>query len=326
MITRADLDEAWRVVRGVFGPTPAYMWPLLAQRAGHGIVVKHENHCPTGAFKVRGGLVFLSRLRARSPGCAGLVTATRGNHGQSLAFASAQMGVPITIVVPHGNSREKNAAMSALGADLVEHGRDFDDAREHAATLAHAQNLLYAPSFHADLVAGVATYAVELFGAHPDLETVYVPVGLGSGICAVIQVRDLFGLTTRVVGVVSENADCYARSFAAGAIVETPTADTFADGLAVRVPHPAALAIIRAGADRIVRVSDAEIADAMRILHEDTHNMAEGAGAAALAAALKGTGRGKTAVILSGANVDRDVAASVLGGGTPDVVRALRPQ
>ena len=317
MISRPDLDEAWRIVRGVFGPTPAFMWPLLAQRAGHAIVVKHENHCPTGAFKVRGGLVYLARLRAHDPGVTGLITATRGNHGQSLAFAASQMGVPLTVVAPRGNSKEKNAAMVAFGADLIEHGKDFDDARLHAMRLAASHGLKFAPSFHPDLIAGVATYAVELFGAHPDLETVYVPVGLGSGICAVIQVRDLFALPTRVVGVVSEIADCYARSFEARAPVETLTANTFADGLAVRVPNAEAVAMINAGADRIVRVRDGEIADAMRILHEDTHNMAEGAGAAALAAALKDKTHGKVAVILSGANVDRDVAAKVLSGWTP---------
>jgi len=314
MITRDDLDEAWKIVRGVFGPTPAYAWPLLAERAGHTLIVKHENHCPTGAFKVRGGLVFLARLRARMPECPGLVTATRGNHGQSIAFAASRTGVPLTIVVPHGNSREKNAAMRAFGADLVEHGRDFDEAREHAAALGAERGLIYAPSFHPDLVAGVATYAVELFGAHPDVETVYVPIGLGSGICAVTLVRDLFGLPAKIVGVVSKNADCYARSFDAGAVVETETAETFADGLAVRVPDADALAIIRAGVDRILRVSDAEIAAAMRIYHEDTHNLSEGAGAAALAAALKERVTGKAAVILSGANVDRDVAARVLAG------------
>jgi threonine dehydratase len=314
VITRADLDDAWRIVRAVFGPTPAYLWPLLCERAGRGLVVKHENHCPTGAFKVRGGLVFLSRLRERQPACPGLVTATRGNHGQSLAFAAARMGLPISIVVPHGNSIEKNAAMRAFGADLIEHGRDFDEARAHALEISSARGLLYAPSFHPDLVAGVATYAVELFGAHPDLETVYVPIGLGSGICAVIAVRDLFGLPTKVVGVVSERADAYAKSFAAGAVVETERAETFADGLAVRVPDAHALALIRAGAERIVAVSEEEIAEAMRIFHEDTHNLAEGAGAAALAAALREEAHEKTAVILSGANVDRAVAARVLAG------------
>ncbi|MDX2234122.1 MAG: threonine dehydratase [Hyphomonadaceae bacterium] len=314
MIGRADLDTAWSIVRSVFGPTPAYLWPLLSQRAGRGIVVKHENHCPTGAFKVRGGLVFLSRLRERMPQCPGLVTATRGNHGQSLAFAAARVGMPITVVVPHGNSREKNAAMRAFGADLLEHGRDFDEAREHAQMLSETRGLLFAPSFHPDLVAGVATYAVELFGAHPDIETVYVPIGLGSGICAVMAVRDLFGLPTKVVGVVSDRADAYLRSFMADRIIETASADTFADGLAVRVPNPDAFAAIQKGAARIVAVTDEEIADAMRILHEDTHNMAEGAGAASLAAALKEKGQGKTGVILCGANVDRSVAARVLAG------------
>lgn len=314
MIARADLDDAWSIVRSVFGPTPAYLWPLLSQRAGRGIVVKHENHCPTGAFKVRGGLVYLSRMREREPKIPGLITATRGNHGQSLAFAAGRVGLPVTVVVPHGNSREKNAAMRAYGADLVEHGADFDEARTHAEHMARQRGLLYAPSFHPDLVAGVATYAVELFGAHPDIETVYVPIGLGSGICAVIAVRDLFGLPTKIVGVVSDRADAYLRSYMADRVIETPTADTFADGLAVRVPNPDALAAIRRGAARIVSVTDAEIADAMRILHEDTHNMSEGAGAASLAAALKDRTTGKTAVILCGANVDRDVAARVLAG------------
>lgn len=314
MITREDLDYAWQVVRGVFGPTASYAWPLLGERAGHAIVVKHENHCPTGAFKVRGGLVFMSRLRMARPDCPGIVTATRGNHGQSLAFAAARVGLPITIVVPHGNSREKNAAMRAYGADLVEHGRDFDEAREHAMHLGLENYWLYVPSFHRDLVAGVATYAVELFGQHPDVETVYVPVGLGSGICAVTLVRDLFGLPAKIVGVVSDGADAYAKSFEAGKIVETNSAETFADGLAVRKPNAEAFEIIRAGVDRIVRVSDAEIADAIRIFHEDTHNLAEGAGAAALAAAFKERVKGKAAVVLSGANIDRDVMAKVLAG------------
>lgn len=314
MIARADLDDAWRIVRSVFGPTPAYLWPLLSARAGRGMIVKHENHCPTGAFKVRGGLVFVSRLREHEPDCPGLITATRGNHGQSLAFAASQVGLPVTIVVPHGNSREKNAAMRAFGADLVEHGRDFDEAKAHAYALARQTGLTFAPSFHPDLVAGVATYAAELFGAHPDLETVYVPIGLGSGICAVIGVRDLLGLPARIVGVVSENADGYAQSFAAGRVIETATADTFADGVAVRAPDPDALAAIRAGADRIVRVSDDEIAAAMRALHEDTHNLSEGAGAAALAAALQERNTGKTAVILSGGNIDRALAAKILAG------------
>jgi threonine dehydratase len=307
MLSRADIDDAWRIVRTVFGPTPAYLWPLLSERAGRGMVVKHENHCPTGAFKVRGGLVFLSRLRARMPDCPGLVTATRGNHGQSLAFAASRMGVPITIVVPHGNSREKNAAMRAFGADLVEHGRDFDEAREHAMALAQREGLLFAPSFHPDLVAGVATYAVELFGAHPDLETVYVPIGLGSGICGCILVRDLLGLRTEIIGVQSTEAPAYALSFAAGRVVTVASANTRADGMATRIPDPDALAIIRAGAARIVTVTDAELAAAIRAYWQDTHNLAEGAGAAPLAALLQEGGRmaGKrVGVILCGGNID----------------------
>jgi threonine dehydratase len=249
--------------------------------------------------------------------CAGLVTATRGNHGQSIAFAAQRYGVPVTIVVPHGNAREKNAAMPAFGADLVEHGRDFDEARAHAAALAQDQKLSLAPSFHSDTVCGVATYAIELFLAHPDLARVLVPIGLGSGICGVIGVRDLFNLKTQIVGVVSGGADCYAQSLEQGRPAETQTANTFADGLAVRVPNAEALAIITKGAARVVRVSDAEIADAIRVLHEDTHHLAEGAGAAALAGLLQEKPRGKSAFILCGGNIDRDVAAQVLAGETP---------
>lgn len=313
MFSVAELESAARVVHAAMPPTPQYAWPLLAVRSGCEVWVKHENHTPTGAFKVRGGLVYCSRL---APGTPGLISATRGNHGQSLAFAGRRHGLPVTILVPHGNSTEKNAAMRALGAQLVEHGRDFDEAKDEAYRLARERNLAIVPPFHRDLVAGVATYALELFRAVTDLHTVYVPIGMGSGICGVIGARDALGLATRVVGVQSEKAPSYARSFAAGRIVTTDTADTIADGMATRVPDPEAFAMIKAGADRIVTVSDAEVAEAIRAYYTDTHNLAEGAGAAPLAALMKerDTMRGrKVGLVLSGGNIDLALFQRLLG-------------
>jgi threonine dehydratase len=284
------------------------------------VVVKHENHTSIGAFKVRGGIIYFNRLTRDRPKVQGIVTATRGNHGQSLAFAGGHAGVAVTIVVPHGNSIEKNAAMRSLGAELIEYGRDFDEAKEHAVQIAAERGLEYTPSFHRDFVVGVATYAHELFTAVDDLDTVYVPIGLGSGICGVIGTRDALGRKTRVVGVVATNADTYARSAAAGQPVPTSSALTFADGMAVRVPDTAALEVIRRGADRIVEVSDDEIAEAIRVLHATTHNCAEGAGAAALAALIKERDRlhgRRVAVILSGQNIDREWIQTVFAGGTP---------
>jgi len=306
-------------------PTPQLRWPLLAERAGTNVWVKHENHTPIGAFKVRGGLVYLRALAETRNLPRGFVTATRGNHGQSIPFAAARYGVPVTVVVPEGNSTEKNRSMRAWGARLIVHGGDFDEARAEAERLAATQGLAFAPSFHRDLVLGVATYGLELFGALPRLRAVYVPIGLGSGICALVAVRDLLGLDTRIVGVVAENADAYRRSFEAGRVVTTASAATFADGMAVRVPNAEALAIIIAGVERIVGVSDAEIAEAMRNFFTDTHNVAEGAGAAALAALLKDQRDGRfgpddeVAVVLTGGNVDTSVFARVLDGGTPVV-------
>ncbi len=305
------LEAASRIVARSMPPTPQYAWPLLAARTGTEIWIKHENHTPTGAFKVRGGLVYCHGLTATTD----LISATRGNHGQSLAFAGARAGVAVTIVVPHGNSAEKNAAMRAFGATLVEYGRDFDEAREQAQHLAVERGLRMVPSFHPDLVRGVATYAAELFRAVADLHTVYVPIGMGSGICGLIRTRDLLGLATRIVGVVSTEAPAMALSFEQGRIVTTPTATTFADGMACRVPDPAALAMIRAGAERIVQVSDAEVAAAIAALWQDTHNLAEGAGAAAFAALMqeRETMRGRRiAAILCGGNIDLDVARRVL--------------
>ena len=318
----AELEAVADLVHLYMPPTPSYAWPLLAQRFGASIVVKHENHTPTGAFKVRGGLVFCERMKRERPKVEGLISATRGNHGQSIAFAGRAFGFPVKIVVPHGNAREKNAAMRAFGADLIEHGRDFDEARVEAARLADEFGYEFVPSFQDDLVKGVGTYALELFRAHADLNAVYVPIGLGSGICGLIHARDLLGLKTEIIGVVSTNAAAYALSYDAGRVIETNSALTFADGMAVRVPSPAALATIRTGAARIVRVTDDAVAEAIRIYHEDTHNLAEGAGAAPLAAlaqeAPRMTGQ-KVGLILCGGNIDRSVAAAVLAGDTPAV-------
>ncbi len=307
MFTLDELNAAAALVHAAFPPTPAYAWPLLAARAGGPVWVKHENHTPVGAFKIRGGLTFMDRLRRTRPEVKGVISATRGNHGQSLAYAGARCGVAVTIVVPHGNSTEKNAAMRALGARLIEHGEDFDAARAHARTLAAAEGLEFAPSFHADLVVGVATWALELFQAAPTLDALYVPVGLGSGVCAAIRVRDLLGLPTEIVGVQAAGAPHYALSFAAGHPITIDRADTRADGVATREPDAEALAIIRAGAARIVTVTDDAIAAAMRAYWTDTHNLAEGAGAAPLAALLQeAPGRpGRTCgVVLSGGNID----------------------
>ena len=304
MFSLADYEGAAELVHAAMPPTPQYPWPLLAARTACEVYVKHENHTPTGAFKVRGGLTYCSRLARGTPG---LISATRGNHGQSLAFAGRRYGVKVTILAPRGNSTEKNAAMRALGAELVEHGRDFQEAREEAGRLAAQSGLTFVPPFHPDLMLGVGTYALELFRAVPDLDTVYVPVGMGSGLCGMIDVRDALGLRVKVVGVVAAQAPAYALSFAAGRVVSTETADTTADGMACRIPDPDALDMIRRGAERIVTVSEDEIAEAMRVYYTDTHNVAEGAGAAPLAALLqeRDTMRGKkVGLVLSGGNVD----------------------
>lgn len=320
LFSRSELEAAATLVHTIMPPTPAYAWPLLQRRYGFPVVVKHENHTPIGAFKVRGGIVYLDRLKRERPAVRGIVSATRGNHGQSLAFAAGHAGLPLAIVVPHGNSVEKNAAMRAFGAELIEHGSDFDEAREHAAEIAAARGYEFVPSFHRDLVMGVATYALELFTAHPDIDILYAPIGLGSGICGLITARDLLGLNTRIVGVVPENAAAYALSFAAGHVVPVERLATFADGTAVRIPSAEALAIVRAGAERIVTVTEDAIAEAIRVYWSDTHNAAEGAGAVSLAALAQeaaGLGGRKAAVILSGQNIDRPLMHAVLGGATP---------
>jgi threonine dehydratase len=316
MFDLGQLERAQAVVGQAMPPTPAHAWPLLSQRLGATIVVKHENHTPTGAFKVRGGLVYVDRLKRERPATLGLISATRGNHGQSLAFAASRHGLPVTIYVPRGNSVEKNRAMQAFGADLVEHGDDFQAAREEAGRRAEASRLEMVPSFHPDLVLGVATYALELLRSVPDLDVIYVPIGQGSGICGCILARDLLGLKTEIVGVQSALAPSYALSFAAGTIVTTETSNTLADGMATRIPDPDAFAIIRKGASRIVQVTDEEIGAAIRAYWTDTHNLAEGAGAAALAAAMqdKAKNRGKrVGLILSGGNIDFDLFRKWVG-------------
>ena len=310
MFSLDQIRQAHEVVLGALRPTPAICWPLLAQRLGADVVVKHENHLPTGAFKVRGGLTYVDELIKREPETRGLVSATRGNHGQSLAFAGRRTGLEVTIVAPEGNSREKNAAMRALGADLIESGRDFQAAREEAMRLADARGLHMVPSFHRDLVLGVSTYALELLSERPDLDVLYVPIGQGSGICGCIAARDALGLKTDVVGVQSAEAPAYALSFAAGHVVRTNSADTYADGMATRVPDEEALAVIAKGAARIMLVSDEEISWAIGAYWTDTHNLAEGAGAAALAAAVKEKSRlkgRKVGLVLSGGNIDFDL-------------------
>ncbi|HKN29248.1 MAG TPA: threonine dehydratase [Roseiarcus sp.] len=310
MFSLEETRKAHEAVSAALRPTPAFSWPLLAARLGAEAVVKHENHQPTGAFKVRGGLTYVEALMRREPQAKGLISATRGNHGQSLAFAGRRFDLSVTIVVPHGNSREKNAAMRALGAELIEHGQDFQAAREEAMRLADERGLHPVPSFHRDLALGVSTYALELMSEHADLDVLFVPIGQGSGICGCISVRDALGLKTEIVGVQAAEAPAYALSFAAGHVVRTNSADTFADGMATRVPDEEALDVIAKGASRIALVRDDEIAEAIRAYWTDTHNLAEGAGAAALAAALKERARlagRKVGLVLSGGNIDFDL-------------------
>ena len=321
MIDLATLEASAALVHRIVPPTPQYCWPLLSRRLGCELWVKHENHTPTGAFKIRGGVVYLDEIRRSRPDIRGVVTATTGNHGQSVALAATRLGMEATIVVPHGNSIEKNRAMKSFGAHLVEAGYDFQAAFEHALALAEREKLHFVRSYHPLLVRGVASYALELFDAVPDLDTVYVPIGLGSGISGVIAAREALGKTTEIVGVVAERAPTYALSFAAGKPVSTASADTMAGGLAVRVPDPEALDVILRGVAQIVTVSEAEIRRAMRILFTDTHNVAEGAGAAPLAAALQERQRlsGKrVAVIQSGGNIDRALFAEVLAEDDAD--------
>jgi threonine dehydratase len=310
MFSLQEIRRAHELVLSALRPTPALNWPLLDQRLGAEVIVKHENHLPTGAFKVRGGLTYVDALIQREPETRGLISATRGNHGQSLAFAARRAGLRATILVPHGNSTEKNAAMSALGGELIEFGRDFQAAREEAMRLASLRRLHPVPSFHRDLALGVSTYAFELLSECPDLDVLYVPIGQGSGICGCIAARNALGLKTEIVGVQSTEAPAYSLSFAAGRPVPTSSADTLADGMATRIPDEEALEVIVKGAARITLVSDDEVAAAVRAFWTDTHNLAEGAGAAGLAAAVKERTRlkgRKIGLVLSGGNIDFDL-------------------
>jgi threonine dehydratase len=312
--TLSEIQDASQIVYAVLPPTPQYRWPLLRDRLGLDVWVKHENHTPVGAFKIRGGLVYFSDL-AKDRAVRTVVAATRGNHGQSVALSAGIYGISTRVVVPHGNSLEKNAAMRSLGAEVIEHGRDFQEAREHATRIAEETSAHMIPSFHPLLVRGVATYAVELFRSASSLDTVYVPIGLGSGICGVIAARNALSPQTKIIGVVSSHAPAYALSFASRQPIEAEAETVLADGVACRSPQPEALDIILRYTEKIVEVSDAEAGAAMRLLYECTHNCAEGAGAISLAAVMKDREElhGKSvAVILTGGNVDRAIYASIL--------------
>ncbi len=320
LLDSQEITSARAIVAAVQPPTPTLRWPLLDARLGARAWVKHENHTRVGAFKLRGGAVYLHELVRREPGVRGVISATRGNHGQSIALAAARHGLACTIVVPHGNSVEKNAAMRALGATLIEHGEDFQQSREHAAQLAAGSGLHMVPSFHRDLVRGVASYWMEFFEAvagDPPV-AVFVPIGQGSGVSACACARAAAGSKARIVGVVSAHATAYLDSVRARRAVEAPVTTRLADGMACRVPDPDALAFILREVDDVIAVSDDEVAQAMRALFADTHNVAEGAGAAALAGALQQRERwaGRSiGLALTGGNVDSDVFARVLAGG-----------
>lgn len=313
--TLAEIAEGQKLIYELMSPTPQISWPLLNEKLGTRLWVKHENHTPIGAFKARTAVVYASELFRKQSGIKGLITATRGNHGQSVALAGRRFNVPVTIIVPEGNSVEKNAAMRSQGAKLIEHGHDFQAAYEYAAELAREQAFQFVPTFHRDFVKGVASYWMEFFGAVPDLDVIYVPIGMGSGICAGCAVRNGMKLKTKMVGVVSELAPAYALSFEAGRAIAAPATTRIADGIAVRTPDEESIEPIRQNVERIVRVSDDEIREAMRVYFASTHNVVEGAGAASLAAALKEkellAGK-RVGVIATGGNVDRDVFVGVL--------------
>jgi threonine dehydratase len=315
-----ELQSAAELVYRVMPATPQYAWPRLKERLGCEVWVKHENHTPTGAFKVRGGIVYIDRLLRGQPRIGGVVSATRGNHGQSISFAAQRAGIPATLYVPLGNSPDQNSAMRTFGARVVEVGRDFDEAKHAALRAADEEGKHFIPSFHRDLVVGVATYALELFRAVPRLDAVYVGAGMGSGLCGLIAVRDLLGLKTEIIGVSATNAPAYTRSFSAGKVVNTASAQTFADGIATREPDAEAVAAICRGAARMLTVSEDEIAEAMRIYFDTTHQIAEGAAAAPLAALMQERDRmaeRTVALIMTGGNIERARLLQVLGGGTP---------
>jgi threonine dehydratase len=317
--TLQEIEKAAEIVYAELDPTPQICWPMLCEKFGTEVWTKHENQTPVGAFKIRGGLVYFSKLLEQGPPPAGVISATRGNHGQSIGYAARYYGIPATIVVPHGNSVEKNKAMLKLGVTLLEHGEDFQSAREYAEALAKEEGLHMIPSFHPWLVAGVASYSLEFLREVPDLDRVYVPIGLGSGICGMMAARDTLGLDTEIIGVVSSHARAYAESFRSGALVDSPATTQLADGIACRVPDPDALDLIRQGVSRIIEVSDDDIADAIRLMHACTQTICEGAGVASAAAAWQERDQlqhRKIGIILSGGNIDSHVFDSVLAGDT----------
>ena len=317
--SRAEIESLAPLIGAAVPPTPQYSWPLLNERSGCELWVKHENHTPVGSFKVRGALAYVARLREREATGGGVIAATRGNHGQAVAFAARRHGLTTTVVVPHGNSVEKNRAMRALGAELIEHGDDFQAALDHSQKLAADRGLHPMPSYHHDLVAGIAVSALDFLEHTPPLDLIFVPIGLGSGICAMLAARNAMkGDATRIVGVVSDRAPGMALSFEARRTVSHPVSTRIADGLACSTPHPDALAHVLNGVDRIVRVSDDEVEAAMRVYFADTHNVAEGAAAAGLAAVLREraavSGR-RVGLVFTGGNVDTATFARVLGNG-----------
>jgi len=316
--SRTDIEQAAHIVYAAMPATPQYCWPLLSAALGTETWVKHENHTPTGAFKIRGGLVYLHHLAQGASATThtpGVIAATRGNHGQSVGLAARRYGMDATIVVPQGNSKEKNAAMQALGVQLIEHGSEFQESREYAAALAQRDGLHMIPSFHRDLVGGVATYWMELLRAQPELDVLFVAIGQGSGICAAVAARRALNLKTRIIGVVSAHALAYKLSFECGSKVESPVTTLVADGMACRVPDDAALEVILDQVDEVVAVTDEEVMAAMKLYFTATHNVAEGAGAAALAAAMQIRHRlqgRRIGLTLSGGNVDHDMFSEIL--------------
>lgn len=313
--TIEEIKAAQQQVYAVMPPTPQFAWPLLCDRLGAEVWVKHENHTPIGAFKARTAVVYVAEVFRENGGITELVTATRGNHGQSVALAARRFGVTAHIVVPRGNSPEKNAAMRAQGADLTEFGGDYQESKEHAQTLATERGWHFVPAYHRNIVTGVATFWLEFFSAVSDLDVVYVPIGQGSGICSCTAVRNGLNLKTRIVGVVAEGAPAYALSFEAGRKIAAPVTTLLGDGMACRVPDDASLEVVLENVDRVLRVSEEEIRQAMKIYFTDTHNVVEGAGAAGLAAALneKDSLKGKrVGLVITGGNVDHDVFARVL--------------
>ncbi|MGO9438403.1 MAG: threonine dehydratase [Terracidiphilus sp.] len=315
--TLAQIEDAQSIVYRSMPPTPQYTWPLINQRLGADVWIKHENHTPVGAFKLRGALVYIEWLKQTEPKLAGVVAATRGNHGQGVGMAARLLGLKAVIVVPHGNSREKNRAMQAQGVELLEHGDDFQESLEFAHALAIERGFAMIDSFHERLVMGTATYALEFFKGAPPLDTIYVPIGLGSSVCGVAAARNALGIKTEIVGVVSAQSPSYSLSFKQRRVVEAPSTTQIADGLACRKPNPSAMECIWNHVARIVEVSDAEIVDAMRVYYQDTHNLAEGAAAASMAAAISESSllSGlRIGLVLTGANVDAPVFAKVLAG------------